>query len=298
MLNFLPAPLIGVLCSVFLFVNTVVLCSILYIPMIIKIVIPIKFVQVLCAKAIIAISELWISINSGWMKLFQRTEWDVEGLEGLSHQGWYLVTSNHQSWVDIFALQHIFNRRIPFLKFFIKKELIWVPVIGIAWWAMDFPFMKRYSKEYLEKHPEMRGKDVETTRKACEKFRYTPVSVINFVEGTRFTEQKHARQGSPYNNLLKPKVGGTALVLDAMGDCISTLLDITIVYPDGRPGFWEFMCGKVKRVSIRINKIEIPKELRSRDYSGDDQHRDRIKKWVDDLWANKDRFISELNMSK
>ena len=297
MFNFLPAPLIGVLCSLFLMVNTVVLCSLIYITVVIK-VIPFKFVQVACTKVIIAISELWISINSGWMKLFQKTNWDVEGLEGLNKKGWYLVMSNHQSWVDIFALQHIFNRRIPFLKFFIKKELIWVPVIGVAWWAMDFPFMKRYSKEYLKKHPEMRGKDVETTRKACEKFRYTPVSVINFAEGTRFTEHKHARQESPYNNLLKPKVGGTALVLDAMGDCISTLLDITIVYPDGRPGFWEFMCGKVKRVSIRINQVEIPPELRSRDYNQDDQHRDAIKKWVDDLWVSKDQFISDFNAPK
>ncbi|MFD2229858.1 acyltransferase [Alkalimarinus sediminis] len=298
MFNFLPAPLIGVLCSLFLMVNTVVLCTIVYIPTIIKILIPFKFVQVACTKTIIVISELWISINSAWMKLFQRTEWDVEGLEGLSHQGWYLVTSNHQSWVDIFALQHIFNRRIPFLKFFIKKELIWVPFIGIAWWAMDFPFMKRYSKEYLKKHPEMRGKDIETTRKACEKFRYTPVSVINFAEGTRFTDQKHARQESPYTHLLKPKVGGTALVLDAMGDCISTLLDITIIYPDGRPGFWEFMCGKVKRVVIRINQVEIPVELRGRDYSQDEQHKESIIKWVDELWVKKDRIISEFNSSK
>ncbi len=298
MFNFLPASLIGVLCSFFLIVNTIVLCTIIYIPTIIKIIIPLKFVQVICTKTIIVISELWISINSGWMKLFQRTVWDVEGLEGLSHKGWYLVTSNHQSWVDIFALQHIFNRRIPFLKFFIKKELIWVPFIGVAWWAMDFPFMKRYSKEFLKKHPEMRGKDVETTRKACQKFRYTPVSVINFAEGTRFTDQKHARQKSPYKNLLKPKVGGTALVLDAMGDCISTLLDITIVYPDGRPGFWDFMCGKVKRVSIRINLVEIPQELRNRDYNQDDQHRNKIKNWVDELWVSKDRFISDFNSLK
>lgn len=297
MLNFLPAPLIGVLCSIFLIVNTVVLCTVVYIPTIIKILIPLKPIQVLCTKAIIIISELWISINSGWMKLFQKTQWDVKGLEGLNHQGWYMVTSNHQSWVDIFALQHIFNRRIPFLKFFIKKELIWVPFIGIAWWAMDFPFMKRYSKEYLKKHPEMRGKDIETTRKACEKFRYTPVSIINFAEGTRFTEQKHARQESPYNNLLKPKVGGTALVLDAMGDCISTLLDITIVYPDGRPGFWEFMCGKVTRVSMNINKIEIPQELRGRDYNEDEAHRTRVKEWVDGLWESKDRLITEFNSS-
>ena len=295
MFSFLPAPVIGVLCSIFLFINTVVLCSVIYIPTIIKILIPLKPVQVLCTKLIIMISELWISINSLWMTLFHKTKWDVKGLEGLDHHGWYLVTSNHQSWADIFSMQHIFNRRIPFLKFFIKKELIWVPFIGVAWWAMDFPFMKRYSKEFLKKHPEMRGKDVETTRKACEKFRYTPVSIINFAEGTRFSEQKKASQKSPYENLLKPKAGGTALVLDAMGDCISTLLDITIVYPDGAPGFWDFISGNMPRVTIRIEKLEIPQELRNQDHNDDEAQRYRIKQWVDGLWENKDRVITRFN---
>ncbi|MEZ4565573.1 MAG: 1-acyl-sn-glycerol-3-phosphate acyltransferase [Desulfobacterales bacterium] len=48
--------------------------------------------------------------------------WDVQGLEGFSTDDSYLVISNHRSWTDIFVLQHIFNHRIPFLKFFLKKE--------------------------------------------------------------------------------------------------------------------------------------------------------------------------------
>ncbi len=67
----------------------------------------------------------------------------MQGVDSLHQRGWYLVSSNHQSWVDILVLQRIFHGRIPFLKFFLKQELIWVPVIGLAWWALDFPFMKR-----------------------------------------------------------------------------------------------------------------------------------------------------------
>ena len=56
--------------------------------------------------------------------------WDVEGVETLDRSEWYLVLANHQSWVDIAVLQRIFHRKIPFLKFFIKKELLWLPILG------------------------------------------------------------------------------------------------------------------------------------------------------------------------
>ena len=112
-----------------------------------------------------------------------RTRWDVQGLEGLEPGGWYLVSSNHQSWVDILVLQKIFNRRIPLLKFFLKRELIWVPVIGLAWWALDFPFMRRRGG--------LAGaEDLERARQACRKFSVVPTSVINFLEGTRYTPRQ------------------------------------------------------------------------------------------------------------
>jgi len=60
------------------------------------------------------------SCNSGWMALTQRTEWNAKGLEGLQPDSWYMVSSNHQSWVSVFVLQHLLNRRIPLLKFFLK----------------------------------------------------------------------------------------------------------------------------------------------------------------------------------
>ncbi|MFE8070060.1 acyltransferase [Marinobacteraceae bacterium S3BR75-40.1] len=294
MLSFLPGPVLGVLASLLLAINTVFWCTLLYIPAVLKLIIPLKPWRVLCTRVIILISEAWVGCNTAWMRLTQKTEWEVEGLEHVKKEGWYLVLSNHQSWVDIFALQHVLNRKAPFLKFFLKQELIWVPVIGLAWWGLDFPFMKRYSKAYLEKHPEKKGQDMETTRKACEKFKTTPVSVMNFVEGTRFTRAKHDRQGSPYKNLLKPRAGGTAFTLDAMGDAISTLLDVTIVYPGGAPTLWDFMCGRVSKIHMLIQNIPIPETLVQGDYANDPHYREHIQSWINDRWEQKDALIDRL----
>ncbi len=292
MLNFLPAPIIGGLASIALLVNTLFWCLVIYLVAIAKLLVPIKAWRTACTKAAIWLAETWISGNSAWMWLTQRTTWRVSGLDGLRNDEWYLVISNHQSWVDIFVLQHIFNRRIPFLKFFIKQELIWVPVIGLAWWALDFPFMKRYSKQQLARHPELRGKDLLTTRKACEKFKTTPVSVMNFLEGTRFTPAKHGRQESPYRHLLKPKAGGIGFVLGAMGDQIDTMLNVTIVYPQGVPDAWTFIRGEVREIEVIVEKQPIPAEFRNRDYQNDLDFREAFQAWTRQLWQEKDDLLT------
>jgi len=294
MLNFLPAPLIGLIASLLLALNALFWVPILLLFAIVKLILPVKRVRLLIDPVLVAIAEAWISCNSGWMALTQRTRWDVEGIAGLDPHNWYLVNSNHQTWADIFVLQHLFNRRIPLLKFFIKDQLKWVPVMGLAWWALDFPFMRRHSEEYLKLHPEMRGKDQAATRRACEKFALIPTSVMNFLEGTRFTPVKHQRQQSPYRHLLKPKAGGIALALNAMGDRFQAILDVTIVYPDGAPNFWEFLCGKLKRVIVRVQILPVPEHLMHSDYAGDAEVRAAFQRWVQQLWQDKDAQIARL----
>jgi len=294
MLNFLPAPLVGVIASLLLALNCLFWVPILLVFAVLRLVIPIGAVRRWLAAVLLFIAEAWIACNSAWMTLTQRTAWDVEGVEGLDYRSWYLVNCNHQSWVDILVLQHLFNRRIPLLKFFLKQQLMWVPVMGLAWWALDFPFMRRHSEEYLKKHPEMRAKDQETTRKACAKFAQIPTSVMNFLEGTRFTPAKHARQQSPYQHLLKPKAGGIALALNAMGDKFRSILDVTIVYPDGAPTFWHFLCGRVKRIVVRVQSVPVPRDLATGDYAGDPAVRDAFQKWVQQLWLAKDAQIAGL----
>jgi 1-acyl-sn-glycerol-3-phosphate acyltransferase len=294
MLNFLPPLLVGLIATVLMTLNALFWVPILLVFSVVKLVIPLKAVRLLIDPLLLRIAEAWISGNSAWMRLTQRVTWDVQGLEGLNDRSWYLVNCNHQSWVDILVLQHLFNKRIPLLKFFLKQQLIWVPVMGLAWWALDFPFMRRHSEEFLKKHPEMRGKDQETTRKACEKFALIPTSVMNFLEGTRFTAAKHQRQNSPYKHLLKPKVGGIALALNAMGDKFQAILDVTIVYPDGALDFWQFLTGKLKRVTVRVHALPVPQELVRGDYSNDPAVREAYQKWVQQMWLEKDAQIEAI----
>ena len=294
MLSFLPAPIIGIINALLLGINTVFWCLLLYVLLLVRLILPFKPVQVFISKVMIWVSESWVACNTGWMKLTQGTRWQVAGDEELKRESWYLVLSNHQSWVDILAMQRVFNRRAPFLKFFLKQQLIWVPVIGLAWWALDFPFMKRYSREYLVKHPEKRGEDLKATRRSCERFRHTPVSVMNFVEGTRFTQAKHDQQKSPYQHMLVPKAGGVGFVLDAMGDAIETLVDVTIAYPDGAPTFWEFLCGEVKEIRMEIHTRKIPENLKGRDYSEDAEFRKAIKEWLTEQWQQKDQRLERM----
>ena len=294
MLNFLPALLVGAIATLLMVLNALFWVPLLLFFSLLKLALPVASVRRAIAPVLLRIAESWIWCNSAWMALTQRTEWDVAGLDGLDADSWYMVNCNHQSWVDILVLQHLLNRRIPLLKFFLKQQLIWVPVMGLAWWALDFPFMRRHGEEFLKKHPEMRGKDQETTRKACEKFALIPTSVMNFLEGTRFTPAKHARQQSPYTHLLKPKAGGMALALNAMGDKFQAILDITIVYPDGIPTFWLFLQGNVRRIVVRARVLPIPRDLMGADYSGDPAVRAAFQAWVQQLWREKDGQISGL----
>ena len=294
MLNFLPSKVVGVIASLLLTLNVLFWVTLLFIVSIPKILIPWPPLVKVVNSILHWIGENWIAGNIGWMRLTQKTEWDVQGTENLNYGGWYLVVCNHQSWVDILVMQYLLNRRIPLIKFFIKRELIRVPFMGFAWWALDYPFLYRHSSEYLKKHPEQAGKDFEATRKACQKFGTVPTSVMNFLEGTRFTPAKHDKQKSEYTYLLRPKSGGLALALNVLGEKFHSLLDITIVYPDGIPGFGEFLCGKVKRIVVRMRTIEIPRHLMHGDYENDPAFRAAMHKWVQELWSEKDKKIETL----
>ncbi len=296
MLSFLPAPLKGVLSFLLLALNTIALTTPLILLSLFKFLIPIRIFIVFLDKVLIGIATLWISINGLNSQLFTKIDWDIRGLDSLEKKEWYLVLSNHQSWVDILVLQRVMNRRIPMLKFFLKKELIWVPFLGLAWWALDFPFMKRYSKKTLAAKPHLKGKDLESTKKACQRFKHTPVSVMNFVEGTRFTADKHSRQKSPFDHLLLPRAGGIAFVLGSMGEHLHKIVDVTIVYPGKIPNFWDFISGETRQVIVDIQVTDVTHEMIG-DYFDDPSFRDEFCEWLNRLWQEKDKKIDLLKTS-
>lgn len=295
MLRILPASLRGLVAGLLLAINTTFwFCPLLTLALL-KLLLPIESVQRRIRSMMHWIAETWVAGNSAWMDSVQHIQWDVQGLQKVDAHDSYLVTSNHQSWVDIFALQYQLNRHMPMLKFFLKKELIWVPVAGLCWWALEFPFMKRYSKEYLAKHPEKQGQDLATTRLACERYKTNPVSVFNFLEGTRFTPEKHAQQKSPFRYLLKPKAGGIAFVLDAMGEQLKSMVNITIYYPQGKPDLWDLLSGRLRQIVIRIEELEIPRQFIGKSYDQDEAYRAEFQQWVNKLWEDKDALLTELH---
>lgn len=260
----------------------------------VKLVLPVSRARVTITRWLMALGENWVSGNALILGLRDDARLDARGVNDLNRRSWYLVIANHQTWSDILILQTVFNRRIPFLKFFIKQELIWFPLLGMAWWALDMPFMKRYSKSYLAKHPEKRGDDLKATREACRKFSATPTSVINFVEGTRFSLEKKERRGSTYNNLLPPRAGGIALALSSMGSMFDAILDVTVVYPGEVITFWDLCCGDQRPVIVDVVSRPVEERLLQGDYANDREYRSIIHRWLTGIWNEKDARIDAL----
>ncbi len=288
-----PPALRAAVAAALLVANTLLCCLVLFALALARLLLaPVPAVQRRLDPLLNAVAQAWIAGNSGWMHLTQDTRWQVDGLEQVPDAAWTLVVCNHQSWVDIFVLQHLLNRRLPLLKFFLKRELIWVPVMGLAWWALGFPFMRRHSEEVLRRNPEKRREDLDAARRACARFADAPTSVMNFVEGTRFTAAKHAAQHSPYRHLLKPKAGGMATALAVLGDRFDALVDVTIAYPGGVPGFRQFLRGEVPRIVVSIERRPIPAELHRAD--GDPQQRKHVQHWLNGLWQQKDERLERM----
>jgi len=275
-------------------INTVVWIMPVMLLALVKLIVPVKPARRVVTRWLMAMAENWISGNRLILAGSGSRAWHADGIEGLDRQGWYLVLANHQTWVDIVVLQIVFNRRIPLLKFFIKQELVWFPLLGIGFWALDMPFMKRYSPSYLAKYPEKKGKDLEATRLACRKFRDTPTSVINFVEGTRFSEAKKAARNSPYRQLLPPRAGGVAVAISSMGETFDAIVDVTLVYPTRVPKFCDMICGEKVTVTVDVRTRPIDPELLAGDYQNDREFRRDVHRWLAAIWADKDARIAAI----
>jgi len=259
-------------------------------------------------RTLARIAQNWIAVNNRLMHWAHPIEWQITGLDGLDPQQWYLVVSNHISGLDIPVIQRVFHRRIPFIRFFLKRELIFVPVLGAAWWALDFPFMRRNSQRKLkqsafdngslppaaEARNTARNADREAAQRTFDRTGSSPSAVLTFAEGTRFTQAKHDAQKSPYRNLLLPKSGGIAYALNAMGNRFASLLDVTLYYPDGVVSLWDMFAGKVNKIIVHVEQRAIPEALLRGDYQNDAAYREALKAWVHSLWLEKDELLDHL----
>lgn len=286
---------VTLLLSIALTIVVTILCSVpIILAGLVKLLLPVPFVWRKVSLFCNFMMYCWCEGLALLLHLNPWLKWDVEGLEGLSKKNWYLLVCNHHSWADIVVLCVLFRKHIPMNKYFLKQQLAWVPFIGLACWALDMPFMKRYSRAYLLRHPERRGKDVETTRRSCEKFRAHPTTIVNFVEGSRFTEEKRQQTRSPYQHLLPPKAAGIAMALNVLGSQFDKLLNVTLCYPENdRTPFFDMLSGKLTRIVVRVDMQPIEEELHG-DYVNDKGFKRRFQLWLNTLWSEKDVLIEEI----
>ncbi|HVT34900.1 MAG TPA: acyltransferase [Nevskiaceae bacterium] len=292
----LPAPLAGAI-AYFLLLGSTILAGGSILPVaLIKLLVPIAPFRRACSRLAVWLAGFWPRTNRAIYSLIHPRRWRVEINGDIQRGRNYLLVCNHQSWTDILVLADVFSDKLPFPRFFLKHELLYVPLIGTGCWAMDFPFMKRHSREAVAANPALKGEDLEATRRACEIYKTQPVLVINFLEGTRFSEAKRAARQSPYRHLLRPKSAGLAFTLSAMGEQFAGIIDATIAYqPTTRRNIlWSWLCGEQDTLTVHAEVLPVPAALLHGDYDGDAQFRAEFQSWVNALWAHKDAELDTL----
>lgn len=298
--RWLPPPLLGVVTFVLKFF-VLIFWATLILPGVVLHLVPSRALRDRTSRYCVWIARRWVGSNRLLYGFVHPMQWDLQIDGHLDPSRNYLVVSNHQSWADILILFVVLHGRVPFLRFFLKDPLKYVPIIGQVCWAMEFPFMKRHSREALARNPALRNEDLETTRQKCEVYKRQPVALVNFLEGTRFTEAKRAANGSPFTHLLKPKSAGLAFTLNAMGEQFAGLVDITLVYAPtakDRSLLWSWLCGEQGRAQIHIQVRPIPADLMRGDYERDSAFRSDFHRWVAGLWANKDLQIARMRQAR
>lgn len=281
----------GLVSSLFLLLTTLFWAIPLFVLIVLKLIVPGRPAARTILGGLNTVALNWIGTNLWWMRRWLKPQLDIRLPDGLSPQRWWLVVSNHRSWTDIFILQFALHRRIPMPRFFLKRQLIWVPIVGLAWWALEFPFMHRYSREQLARHPSLAERDRRATERMCRRAQDTPLAIYNFVEGSRFTIAKRDAQDSPYRNLLRPKAGGTAQVVGLMGKRLGGILDATLSYANPAPTFWGFLCGKEQQIHCHIRRLDVPEWMPGGNYHQDPYYKERFHSWLNALWQDKDRTL-------
>jgi 1-acyl-sn-glycerol-3-phosphate acyltransferase len=256
-----------------------------------KVITPTRALRLVVLRGLNGVALNWIGCNLWWMRHWLKPRLTVTLPEGLAPEQRWLVISNHRSWTDIFMLLMALHRKIPMPRFFLKHQLIWIPIVGLAWWALEYPFMRRFSREQIDRDPRLAQIDRQATERMCERAREMPLAIFNFVEGTRFTPAKRDAQNSPYQHLLRPKAGGIAQVLSQLGDQLDGVLDVTLRYDNPRPTFWGFLCGREGAISLEARRLEVPAWMCASNYHDDPLYKERFHSWLNALWQEKDQAL-------
>lgn len=293
MKKYLLNPLRGIIAIIAYSLNIIVVATLVVLFGLLIRLIPSKRLQQHANRWLHKLPLLWSAINNAILAISLAGKLDIRGDQALSPKNWYLMIANHQTWIDILIINRVFLWKTPLSKFFMKKELLWsLPIAGLACYLLGYPFMERHTRDDLRKHPELKGKDIETTRQCCEKFKAFPCTMMNFVEGTRFSKKKAAKQKSPHQHLLKPKAGGTSIVLTEMKDYLSGIVNVTIHYEPKGLSLWQFLCGNIDEVIVNYEVLPVTPDLAG-DFYEDRVFRKHFQAWITDIWSKKDALLAQ-----
>lgn len=284
-------PLVGIATFLAL-IGSLLFWAAVFVPgIVLKVLIPVQGWRRLATRYMVGVATLWVATNHALLLLLHGARRAPQVDARIDPQRSYLVICNHQSWADILILLDVLHRRVQFPRFFLKRELLWLPLVGLICWSLDMPFMRRRA---VRSEGSGQLRDADTTRAFCERFRGQPVSVVNFVEGTRRTPARAASTPSPFRALLRPKAAGIAYTLGAMGEQFHGIVDLTFVYPErcGRsPLLWAFLCGQLHAMHCEAQLLEVPQDAIGAAYERDPEFRQRFQAWLNDLWRRKDQRI-------
>ena len=224
-------------------------------------------------RAAVAFDDLCLTRISG-------VRWQKPRLDLHPNQA-CIVVANHRSWSDIFVLQSTFSRRGPVIKFLCKRELAYIPVLGLIFLAFDFPVVRRRTPG-LATDDERRTDDRRRVRDACAVLHESPAAMLSFTEGTRFTPERHRQLDSPYRYLLPPRSGGFSEIANALRTLDVPVFDVTIAYPQPTT-FWEFLGGAGDEVSVLAERFSVHDVI-----EGDP------RTWLDERWRRKDATLAAL----
>ena len=231
---------------------------------------PIAFLRNPLNQLIEQVYRIAAAIDSLWMLRVVGVQVRIHGT--MPDHPAPIIIANHQSWFDIPLLQYAITHQGPILKFLIKRELIWVPVVGWICWALGFPRLNRGAGDNA------REKDYAAIESATAQLSGEPGGLLVFAEGTRFTPTKHANQRSPFRHLLKPRPGGLKIALAYLPKD-TPVIDVTINYNGGETHFWHCLHGANRCIDITLTQYTAGSITDARD-------------WLEARWYEKDELLT------
>ena len=214
--------------------------------------------------------------HSWWLKRVAGAKWTVPDV-ALDAATPAVLISNHRSWSDAFVITDVVCRHGLIVKFLVKRELARIPILAVIFAVFDFPVLKRSTRSG-ESDGARREHDRSQMTRLTDGLSEEPAAMLSFVEGTRFTNEKRAEGGAPYSEVLAPRPGGLAMMVEALRGTDARLVDITLRY---RPpvSFWKFIGGFPCECEVRVEQFLV-KDLP-----------DDVASWLVERWTLKDRLL-------